>query len=112
MAQRPRQTRLQFESAFRPTSVDTMAADAMRQLAGLGRQMRQTTEEIGRPIVEQEMAEKGAKAAQEAADRLIKAGVKGILNFSPLKIKVPKNIMYRDMDFTNALRFIAASMSD
>ena len=66
MAQRPRQTRLQFESQFRPTSIDTMAADAMRQLAGLGRQMRQTTEEIGRPIVEQEMAEMGAKAAETA----------------------------------------------
>ena len=66
MAQRPRQTRLQFQSEFRPTSIDTMAADAMRQLAGLGRQMRQTTEEIGRPIVEQEMAEMGAKAAETA----------------------------------------------
>lgn len=66
MAQRPRQTRIQFQSQFRPTSVDTMAADAMRQLAGLGRTMGQVTEQIGRPIVEQEMAEKGAKAAQEA----------------------------------------------
>jgi len=51
-----------------------------------------------------------AKAAQGVADRLIKAGVKGILNFSPIKIIAPKNIMYRDMDFTNALRFIAVSM--
>lgn len=51
-----------------------------------------------------------AGVAQEVANRLIKAGVKGILNFSPIKIIVPKNIMYRDMDFTNALRFIAVSM--
>ena len=66
MAQRPRQTRIQFQSQFRPTSVDTMAADAMRQLAGLGRTMGQVTEQIGRPIVEQEMAEEGAKAAETA----------------------------------------------
>ena len=66
MAQRPRQTRIQFQSAFRPTSVDTMAADAMRQLAGLGRTMGQVTEQVARPIIEQQRAEEGAKAAQEA----------------------------------------------
>ncbi|MDD3374525.1 MAG: redox-sensing transcriptional repressor Rex [Candidatus Omnitrophica bacterium] len=48
-----------------------------------------------------------AKAAQEVADQLIAAGIKGILNFSPAKIVVPKNIIYVDMDFTNALRFMA-----
>ncbi|MBU4306111.1 MAG: redox-sensing transcriptional repressor Rex [Candidatus Omnitrophica bacterium] len=49
-----------------------------------------------------------AKAAQEIADVLIRAGVKGILNFSPVKLNVPKDIVRLDMDFTNALRFIAA----
>ena len=66
MAQRPRQTRIQFQSQFRPTSVDTMAADAMRQLAGLGRTMGEVTEQVARPIIEQQRAEEGAKAAQEA----------------------------------------------
>ena len=46
--------------------------------------------------------------SQEIADRLSKAGVKGILNFSPVKVIVPKTIIHVDMDFTNALRFIAA----
>lgn len=49
-----------------------------------------------------------AKAAQEVVDKLIIAGVKGILNFSPVKLIVPKNIIHMDMDFTNALRFVAA----
>ncbi len=52
-----------------------------------------------------------AEAAQEVADKLIRAGVRGILNFSPVKIKVPNQIIYLDMDFTNALRFIAARFS-
>lgn len=52
-----------------------------------------------------------ADSAQDIADRLIKAGVKGILNFSPVKISTPKNIMYLDMDFTGALRFIAARLT-
>lgn len=51
-----------------------------------------------------------ANSAQAVSDRLIQAGVKGILNFSPIKIKVPKNIVHLDLDFTNALRFVAASM--
>ncbi|HQP11076.1 MAG TPA: redox-sensing transcriptional repressor Rex, partial [Candidatus Omnitrophota bacterium] len=49
-----------------------------------------------------------AESAQEIADQLAAAGVKGILNFSPVKISVPEGIVHVDMDFTNALRFIAA----
>ena len=52
-----------------------------------------------------------ADSAQEVSERLIRAGVKGILNFAPVKIIVPKHIIYLDMDFTSALRFIAARFS-
>lgn len=52
-----------------------------------------------------------AEAAQEIVDKLSRAGVKGILNFSPVKIVVPKHIIHMDMDFTNALRFIAAKFT-
>jgi len=52
-----------------------------------------------------------ADSAQEVADALIRAGIKGLLNFSPVKIVVPKSIMYLDMDFTSALRFIAVKFS-
>lgn len=49
-----------------------------------------------------------AEAAQDIADKLIKGGVKGIMNFSSEKVTVPQDIVYKDMDFTSALRFIAA----
>lgn len=49
-----------------------------------------------------------AEFAQEVVDQLVKAGIKGILNFSPVPVKVPERIVHLDMDFTNALRFIAA----
>ncbi len=49
-----------------------------------------------------------AESAQEVVDQLTKAGVKGVLNFSPVKVNVPPHIVHLDMDFTNALRFIAA----
>ncbi|MBU0683940.1 MAG: redox-sensing transcriptional repressor Rex [Candidatus Omnitrophica bacterium] len=49
--------------------------------------------------------------AQNIADTLIKAGVTGILNFSYVKINLPKNIINVNLDFTNSLRFIAAKLS-
>ena len=51
-------------------------------------------------------------AAQEVVDILVKAGVSGILNFSPAKINVPEHIVHLDKDFTSALRFIAARLTD
>lgn len=51
-----------------------------------------------------------APAAQSVADLLARAGVRGILNFSQVKIFVPQKIVHFDMDFTSALRFIAARL--
>lgn len=53
-----------------------------------------------------------AENAQEVADKLVESGVKGILNFSPVKIVVPEKIVNVNMDFTNALRFISAKLTD
>ncbi len=53
-----------------------------------------------------------AENAQEVTDKLTGAGVKGILNFAPIKIEVPDGVMYSDMDFTNALRMIAAQLKE
>ncbi|MFH1395455.1 MAG: redox-sensing transcriptional repressor Rex [Candidatus Omnitrophota bacterium] len=52
-----------------------------------------------------------AEHAQSIADTLTKAGVTGILNFSHVKINLPKPIINMNLDFTNALRFIAAKLS-
>jgi redox-sensing transcriptional repressor len=40
------------------------------------------------------------RAAQEVADALVAAGVQGILNFAPRKIKVPASITLRTVDMT------------
>lgn len=48
--------------------------------------------------------------AQNIADKLIAAGIKGILNFSTHKVVVPENVIYLNLDFTNALRFIATKV--
>ncbi len=41
-----------------------------------------------------------ADAAQEVAERLVDAGVKAILNFSPRVLNVPKEVVVRHVDFS------------
>lgn len=64
-------------------------------------------------VVKQKNIEMGIIAvpreqAQDIANKLIKADVRGILNFSASKIDVPEDVIYMDMDFTSALRIISA----
>jgi redox-sensing transcriptional repressor len=40
------------------------------------------------------------RAAQEVADVLVAAGVQGILNFAPRKLRVPDAVMLRTVDMT------------
>lgn len=77
------------------TGVDVFAVDRMPGI------IKERSIELGIVTVP-------AAAAQETVDRLVRAGVKGVLNFAPVKAVVPEHIIYLDMDFTNALRFIAA----
>jgi len=42
-------------------------------------------------------------AAQKAADALVKAGIKGILNFVPRRINVPKKIKVITIDIATDL---------
>jgi len=39
-------------------------------------------------------------AAQEIADKLIEGGVKGILNFAPVRILVPEGVKFRNVDLS------------
>lgn len=42
--------------------------------------------------------------AQETAEKAIGAGVKGILNFTPLRLSVPTNVRVQNVDLTNELQ--------
>ena len=44
-----------------------------------------------------------AVAAQTVATQLVEANVKGIMNFAPTQIKVPPNVVLRNVFFTSAL---------
>lgn len=49
--------------------------------------------------------------AQRAADYLAEAGVRGILNFAPARIDVPKKILVEYVDFFNHLYAIAFNLT-
>jgi redox-sensing transcriptional repressor len=48
-----------------------------------------------------------ASSAQECADRLVSAGMKGILNFAPVPLRVPSHVFLEDRDMTMSLETVA-----
>jgi redox-sensing transcriptional repressor len=53
-----------------------------------------------------------ADAAQAVADRLVRAGVRGILNFAPARLRVPPEVVLKNVDVTlelEGLSFAVAS---
>ncbi len=45
--------------------------------------------------------------AQEVAERLARAGVKGILNFAPMRIRPPKKVVVKNVDMGTELEILA-----
>lgn len=52
-----------------------------------------------------------ASSAQEVTDKLIDAGVKAILNFSPRVIKVPSRIILRNVDLSVNMEVLSFNLS-
>lgn len=48
-----------------------------------------------------------AEYAQEVANKVIKVGIKGILNFAPVKLQVPEDIQVANADVSLELQFLA-----
>lgn len=52
-----------------------------------------------------------AAAAQEVTDKLIDSGVKAILNFSPRVLKVPPNVLLRNVDLSVNLEVLSFNLN-
>ena len=52
-----------------------------------------------------------AASAQEVADKLVKAGIRGILNFSPRKLKVPAHVMVRNVEMAIEIEGLSYALS-
>jgi len=42
--------------------------------------------------------------AQDTADRIMEANVRGILNFTPIRLNAPENVRVQNVDLTNELQ--------
>jgi redox-sensing transcriptional repressor len=65
-----------------------------------------------KPIVSQMDISLGAitvpvDRAQEVADKLVAAGVMGILNFAPIRLHLPANVYVEDVDLTMSMEKVA-----
>ena len=52
-----------------------------------------------------------APAAQDMADRAVKAGIKGILNFAPIRLKVPEHIPVEDVNLVMQLEALSFAIT-
>ncbi|BCJ85430.1 redox-sensing transcriptional repressor Rex [Effusibacillus dendaii] len=48
-----------------------------------------------------------ATEAQKVADQMVEAGIKGILNFAPITMRVPNHVYLRNADLTTELQSLA-----
>ena len=48
-----------------------------------------------------------ASQAQQVADQLVAVGIRGLLNFAPVRVRVPDEVAVQDMDITTSLEKIA-----
>src|SRR5579859_111399 len=51
-------------------------------------------------------------AAQEVADRLVRAGVKALLNFAPVQLKVPRDVEVKTVNMAQELEALSYSLAN
>jgi redox-sensing transcriptional repressor len=73
---------------------------SINQLTGFGRSSRVLLGVLAVP----------AEAAQPAADRMIAAGIRGIWNFTPVKLQVPGNVVTEKEDLAEGLALLSHRM--
>jgi redox-sensing transcriptional repressor len=100
------------ERGFDVTAVFDASADRVGQRLGdltiepmdrLGEICRERAIEIGVIAVP-------ARAAQEATDALVKAGVRALLNFAPRKLAIPRGVTLRDVNLAVELESLAFAL--
>jgi redox-sensing transcriptional repressor len=52
-----------------------------------------------------------ARAAQQMAERAVKAGIKGILNFAPIRLKVPGHVPVEDVNLVMQLEALSFAIT-
>jgi len=53
-----------------------------------------------------------AEAAQDVADRLVRSGVKALLNFAPVQLKVPRDVEVKTVNMAQELEALSYSLAN
>jgi len=103
-----------FERGFDITCIfDTDPGKIGKKLAGVEICPMELLEEKAKAFnVELGIIAVPAPAAQEVADKLIKAGVRGIINFAPVNINTKENVMLRRVDLAAQLEYLTYYLED
>jgi redox-sensing transcriptional repressor len=98
-----RRPRLSIEAAF-----DTDPAKANRVVHGCRCYPLDEMERVIRSRgIELGMLTVPADQAQGVAEKLVRAGVRGILNFAPIRLSLPEEVHVEDIDMTMSLEKVA-----
>jgi redox-sensing transcriptional repressor len=90
---------------------DADATRIGRALAGVAvRDQRELEADIARLSPDIALIAVPADAAQTLVDRVVKAGVRAILNFAPTPIQVPKQVMLRSVDMALELEVLSYAL--
>ena len=88
-----------------PTKIGTKWGDlGIRDPSALEKQLQQLGVELVILAVP-------ARAAQELTDRAVRGGVKGILNFAPIRLKVPPTVPVEDVNLVMQLEALSFAIT-
>jgi redox-sensing transcriptional repressor len=76
------------------------------------RDVRQMESDLAREPTDIAIVVTPAEAAQDIADRLVRAGVKAILNFAPLQLVVPGDVVVRSVNMALELETLSFSLAN
>jgi redox-sensing transcriptional repressor len=68
--------------------------------------------ELGRHPIDMAVLVTPAEAAQPVTDRLVKLGVKAILNFAPLQLSVPEDVVVKSVNLALELETLSYALSN
>ncbi|HHW01616.1 MAG TPA: redox-sensing transcriptional repressor Rex [Thermoanaerobacterales bacterium] len=103
-----------FERGFDITCIfDTDPNKVGKKLAGIEiSPMHSLKEKVKAFNIELGIIAVPATDAQEVAEKLIEAGIKGIINFAPVNINTRENVMLRRVDLAAQLEYLTYYLED
>ncbi len=74
------------------------------------RDVRQLERDLSREPMDIAIVSTPAAAAQEVTDRLVRAGIKAILNFAPVQLRVPAGVIVRNVNLALELEALSYAL--